>query len=644
MEIIELKRALADRAEEVCRHLLPEGKLEGKDWRGGRLANGDGGHSLGVICRGEKAGVWTDHGGSSGGSNLLELWIQARGIAFQQAVEEARAWLGDRGVRADSRVKEMQPRVYSKPSKKGVVWLANKAEFYLTSERQLPREIVEDFKIAMSDDGEKIVFPYLSEQAPHEAQMIKWVALERDERGKKVSFTSKDTPKVLFGKHRVQPHDRTLLICEGEIDAMTWAMLRLIGVCVCSVPYGAKGITKDGKNLNDEWIQNDWEFISRFEKVYISMDEDEEGRLATQAIVSRLGREICYIVHLPMKDANDCLKAGKQEELRLAFASAKTLDPEALKSAMEFRQEVMDEMFGEASSRGLSLPFGRYPFHIRFHEWSVVTGMNGSGKTTLLGLILLHFWKAGFPSCVASMEVKVRKTLSFYVRQVCAKKAPTREEAEAAYDWLAGGFWFYDKVGRVDWRELLASWRYAYRRYGVRFFVLDSWMKLGIKAEDLDAQGEVVTAISEFVNELPVHVFVVAHPRKMKSDEEVNNKMDVKGSGQLTDEAHNVLNVWRNKKKEKEVEQMRKAKDDDAKVTQKLRLKPDALLIVGKQRNDDGDEPTIDLWYHSESKHFYGYYTDRAIPIMSDEKAEPPPDVPLGAAVAVDPIEDDQPF
>jgi twinkle protein len=642
MELQQLKKALADRAENVCSLLLPGGKVTGGEWCCGDIG-GSAGQSLKVVLRGDKAGIWRDFSGDLGGSNLLELWVQAKNLPFQEALSQARQWLQSQGVGNSASIQAARQKTYSKPTKKGITYIASKVEFYMTAERFLPKEIVDLYKISMLDSGDVIVFPFLSEHGPeHAAQMIKYLKLERDENGKKIPWTSKDTPKVLFGKHTVKPTDRYLLISEGEIDGMTWATQKIKDLCCTSVPFGAKWEGKDGKDPNDEWIENDWDFLSRFERIYLSFDMDDAGRRAAMSIIKRLGREVCFVINLPEKDSNFMRQQGRDAELVKAFAEAKTLDPETLKNANDFRQSVLDRMFSDDANvrKGIALPFGNYPFHLRWNEWTVVTGLNGSGKTQLIDYILLNLKKLGYPSCIASLEVPVSQTLTFMVGQTLGTNKPERPLAEAALDWLAGGFWFYDHVGKADWRDIITTWRYAYRRHGVRFFVLDSWMKIGIAGDDLDAQGVVCTAISDFVRDCDVHVFIVAHPRKLKNEDEIVGKMDIKGSGELTDQAHNVWLVFRNKKKEKQIEQMIKMKDDEAKISAARRAKPDAQLIIGKQRNGDGDEPTIDLWYLKESKQFFGHYRFNSFSFLEEQKApDEPPLIPAG-----DEIDEDAPF
>lgn len=84
-----IKRELISQAERICRHLLPAGKQDGREWQCGNL-RGDPGQSLSVNLA---TGIWHDFATGEGGSNLLELWRQVRGIQFAAALHEAAAFV-----------------------------------------------------------------------------------------------------------------------------------------------------------------------------------------------------------------------------------------------------------------------------------------------------------------------------------------------------------------------------------------------------------------------------------------------------------------------------------------------------------------------------------------------------------------------
>jgi len=69
--------------------------------------------------------------------------------------------------------------------------------------------------------------------------------------------------------------------------------------CVVSVPNGSEAFA-------DEWIED----VEGFSQIYLSYDMDEAGRRGIEKAADKLGRYRCLNVLLPLKDSNDCLKAG----------------------------------------------------------------------------------------------------------------------------------------------------------------------------------------------------------------------------------------------------------------------------------------------------------------------------------------------
>jgi hypothetical protein len=62
----------------------------------------------------------------------------------------------------------------------------------------------------------------------------------------------------------------------------------------------------------------------------------------------------------------------------------------------------------------------------------------------------------------------------------------------------------------------------------------------------------------------------------------------------------------------------------DLDIALKRRGKPDAWLSIEKQRNDEGDEPLIDLWYVKPCKQYFGHYRTDGISLLTDAIPYPP--------------------
>jgi hypothetical protein len=98
--------------------------------------------------------------------------------------------------------------------------------------------------------------------------------------------------------------------------------------------------------------------------------------------------------------------------------------------------------------------------------------------------------------------------------------------------------------------------------------------------------------------------------------------------------------MFRNKKKEKEIERMEKFKESETDIRAKCRTMPCAYLYVEKQRNDDGEEPTYELWYHKEAKQFFGAYRADAMCFLDETL----PDAAPAPTEVQENIEEDVPF
>ncbi|MEO5717424.1 MAG: hypothetical protein ABIR29_02505 [Chthoniobacterales bacterium] len=89
----DIKEALGNRAEDFTKWLLPAGRLNGAEWQIGSI-NGEPGKSLSIRVDGAKVGVFKDFATDDGGDNLVELYAQAKGVPFKEALRACANWLG----------------------------------------------------------------------------------------------------------------------------------------------------------------------------------------------------------------------------------------------------------------------------------------------------------------------------------------------------------------------------------------------------------------------------------------------------------------------------------------------------------------------------------------------------------------------
>lgn len=566
---------------------------------------------------GPEAGRWADFadGGGRGQAHgdLIDLWRMRKGISTGEALAEIKAYLGIADP-AFTRPKETKTYTRPKPPKDAQrAARGTRVEHYLRTERGLMTETTKAFGVAEAavrigkrEDGSEsrfqgpwILFPYLRREAGKVVTTnIKWLHLERRD-GKKITLQEKGAQPGLFGWHLVPDAARAAVIVEGEIDAMTVHQWGYVGL---SVPEGAGG----GKKL--DWIEHDWERLEQFETIYLCYDQDDVGQATIEEAAGRLGRHRCRRVKLPEKDPNDCLIkcAMTAEEFQACIEGAEDLAPATLANAADFREEVLEEFFAESTEKlGWAMPFpAMHGFRLRLGEVTILTGWNGSGKSLLAGQWVNHNIGQGVRACVASMEMLPRKTIARQVKQALAVSAPTRPEVNRVIDWLDGNLWIYNVRGTTKPDQLLPDLLYARRRYNCRFFVVDSLMRCGIGEDDYDAQKDFILSLCTFAEQELVHVVLIAHARKGADESKAPGKMDVKGTSAITDNAYNVLSLFRNKPKEAKLDRLENDKPKDAGTLAgqlaDAKALPDAYLICDKQRHHPW-EGRIRLWFDAGS-------------------------------------------
>jgi twinkle protein len=600
MDISEIKTRLADDAESVARLLLPNGRKHGNEWRAGDTS-GSAGDSLGVHLTGAKAGVWSDFATGEGG-DLLDLYRASKGGNLVDALTWAKDWLGV----VEPTFEPRRPKQYRKPQRHPECRIPKSAVLDYLHSRGLTDATISALKIgeiaAMEFDyaggvvkSPAVVFPFITDG---ELLFVKYLGVTRPNGDKLTRVEAKCEP-ILFGWQAIPDNAREVVICEGEFNAASWLQL---GVPALSTPFGA------GKGGKHNWIESEWDRLARFETIYLDFDPDAPGREAVADLVPRLGRHRCRVVPAKpggLKDTNDWLKAGAtNEQARALLDASASCDPSELRRASDFTDDVLDQFFPSSDKiRGIEMPFAamRGKFHLRPGETTIWTGFSKHGKTMLLNHVHAMIAAKGERVCIASFEMRAPVLLKRMVRQVTAKREPSEAYIRQVMEWTYDRIWLFDHVGSANKDRILEVFEYAFRRYRISYFIVDSLMKCGIAVDDYAGQDAFVEAITNFANLNNVHVSLVAHTRKDDDEDKPPAGQDIKGSGGMKDRVHNVVVVWRNKPKERAIESLAQKAVEEKDVEDELE-EPDALMIVDCQREGDGDTPAQPLWFDKDSQ------------------------------------------
>lgn len=576
MDLRELSAKLNDSMLATLRHLLPAGVVNGQEYCVGGI-DGEKGQSLRIHMSGAKAGVWSDFSSGDSGGDLVDLWMAVRNQSLIEAMDDIRSWLGVERPTFVAPKKEYQPP--AKPQ--GIKKVADNYDVtdYL-HKRGLTDETMAAFRIAA--EGSRVLLPFIDPMG--ETRMIKF----RDTLDKrKQGPTSAGQMPILFGWQTIDNNSREVWITEGEFDAMAGYQM---GAPCLSVPFGG------GKGAKQQWIENEFDNLDRFETIYLALDMDDEGELAAREIAERLGMHRCLRVQLPHKDLNECLLDGA--DIEAIRKTAKAFDPEELRSATEYRDDILKELFNnDEDQRGFQPLIDKFMGKLRFRdaELVILNGINGHGKSQLAGQFSLDAMLQSKRVCIASMEMPARRLLTRLTRQAAGLKdgLPTTGYANAVIDWYGGKLWLFDLVGTAKTKRMLEVFQYARKRYGIDVFVIDNMSKCGIGDDDYTGQKAFMEELCDFKNQSGTTVFLVTHSRKGESEDAPTGKMDVKGSGSITDLADSVLTIWRNKKKE---DKMASISFTGEEPDEELLLTPDSVIFCSKQRNGEWEGKAGVYW------------------------------------------------
>lgn len=319
----------------------------------------------------------------------------------------------------------------------------------------------------------------------------------------------------LYGEHRFKEGGKRLVITEGEIDAMS-AFLVLAGPSrnhwpVVSIPNGAASAEKS--------IKQSLQFVNSFQEVVILFDQDEQGQKAALAVAKLLPPGKAHIATLPLKDANDMIKAGREAELRKACWDAKPYRPDGIVNASSLWERVRKSRSVE------SIP---YPFPalnnmtkgLRKRELITITSGTGMGKSTLVreiahdllskgkrvGMMMLE--EAPDDTMRSIMGIELSKPL------VVDRECATEEEQKAAFDKVSDNLVLYDHFGSLDFELIMNTIRYMAIGNACDFIIFDhvsiaiAAMSEGNERKQIDV---LVTKLRTLVQETGVGLIMVSH-------------------------------------------------------------------------------------------------------------------------------------
>jgi len=275
-------------------------------------------------------------------------------------------------------------------------------------------------------------------------------------------------------------------------------------------------------------------------------------------------------------------------------------------SPSEFTSRL-SELVSGGRNKGAFKPFWDQfgdRFLLRPKELTIVFGSRGSYKSTVVNYLAAQYLleNAGKVGLI-SYEMEPEDLLYLFIEQMANSTSFTPDFTRRALDRIEGNLVLIDEM--VDSPHSAIAKINATLEMGCKLVILDCLQRVNMPANNIDLEREFVIAASNLARHHGAHVIVVHHSRK-GSHADGDNPMpvvdDLKGSGGLADNAHNVMSVWSNKAKKELQLKMENGYRPDPDELELLEL-PDITLDVKKQRKFPF-EGRIGLW-RTEARAFH---------------------------------------
>lgn len=336
--------------------------------------------------------------------------------------------------------------------------------------------------------------------------------------GQKVRTASKDfywigssKEALPFGAHAWPRTGKKLVVTEGEIDAMSVSQAQGNAWPVVSIHTGA------GPQLKKH-IAEHRAYFRGFDEVILMFDQDEIGRKAAEVAASVIGFDKAKIAVLPLKDANEMLKAGRGKEIIDAMWRAEKYRPEGIVTLADIKDQIKEQPREGLSWKWPALQ--RLTYGKRMGELIALGAGTGVGKTDILSEDIEHMLTVhNEPVGVFLLEQMPRETgLRMVGKHVgIPLHIPDRWD-ESAFDlgWSQlkdKGLFMYDSFGRNEWDPIKDRIIFLRHAHNVRYFVLDHITALAASMGDDErkALDKLMADMGALVKELDIHMTFVSH-------------------------------------------------------------------------------------------------------------------------------------
>ena len=342
---------------------------------------------------------------------------------------------------------------------------------------------------------------------------------------------------------------KTLTITEGELDAASgWQMLY-------NAKYDNPVVSLPSATPSRALWTNCFEWLNSFEKIVLSLDNDEPGNEVADKIGKLFPNKVYRMQHNDLKDANDFLQAGRQRDyVDLWWKAVKYTPANVLNTTEQFMDLYHD------SPEHVYVPTGIQSLDdmilgLMQGHFTVIKAPTGIGKTEMLRYIEHSMLKQGVSIAAWHLEETKLRTLlglaSYELQRNVTRKDIIEEEGlekevEAAIIELTKDekfFQFYLGDGQGA-EELIDQIRFFRNACGCQFVFFEPIQDVIAGQSETSKEqllADLSVRLSKLAAELNVGIVTIAH---------TNDDGDIKYCRMIGQRASVIIDLKRDKESE----------------------------------------------------------------------------------------------
>ena len=430
---------------------------------------------------------------------------------------------------------------------------------YLES-RGIGAEIAKKYEITTQTGKDNIlVFPFYN--GDEKLEFIKYRKTDFDKsKDTNKEWCEADSKPILFGMKQCNLENKTLTICEGQIDSLSVAQAGIENAV--SVPNGAKGFT---------WISYCWDWVNQFDTLIVFGDYEKGHITLLDELKQRFSR--LRIKHVREEDYKDCKDANAilqkygEAHVRTCVENAVDVPVEQVIELADVQDVNIYDI--EKMKSGINDLDSMLYGGLFFGGVTIISGRSGKGKSSLASQILANALEQKYKCFAYSGELANHLFKAWLDYQLAGKnhiQTYTTRYGSEGYkisdankslikEWYRDYIYIYDSSAVEDeTKGLVELVEEVISRYGVRVILIDNLMTaldLDISKENdkYERQSKFVKALVRIAMKYNVLILLVAHKRKNMAYG-IEESDEVSGSSDITNLASITLSYDMGSKKE----------------------------------------------------------------------------------------------